>query len=194
MKRLFLSLFSIALCSYCGPYASSAFAQQAPLLEKESIIESESAYAKLTHEERAARRAERLAEFERAIDSIVMSHNFQFNPQSVQMLPAGTTRFLTNPNYMVTVLRGSVDVCLPYYVGYTPPYRYVLLNVGAPRLTDFITQQTDEGWIVSFKCYLYASQYNFHFDINKRYGGATLTITNQWYNAVQYSGTITKVY
>lgn len=182
MKRLFFILACIAFCNLCGPYAA-VYAQKAPL-------ES----AKLTHEQRAARRAEKLAEFERTIDSVVMSHNFQFNPQSVEMLPAGSTQFLMNPNYMVTVLRGSVDVCLPYYAGYTPPYRYVLLNTGAPSITDFVTNQTQDGWEVNFKCYLYATQYTFHFDINKRYGGATLTITNPWYNAVQYSGTITKVY
>ena len=184
MKRLLFIFASIVVCSNCGPCVFRAYSQQAPV-----------ELARLTPEQRAARRAERIAEFERAIDSIVLSHNFQFNPQSVEMLPAGNTRFLTNPNYMVTVLRGSVDVCLPYYTGYTPPYRYVLLNVGAPSLSDFVTQQTEDGWMVSFKCYLYATtQYTFHFDINKRYGGATLTITNPWYNAVQYSGTITQVY
>ena len=184
MKRLLFILMCTTVCTFCGPYTFEAIAQQAP-----------SEAAKLSHEERAARRAERLAEFERTIDSVVMSHNFQFNPQSVEMLPAGSTQFLMNPNYMVTVLRGSVDGCLPYYTGYTPPYRYVLLNTGSPSLTDFVTQQTEDGWVVTFKCYLYAStQYTFHFDINKRYGGATLTITNPWYNAVQYSGTITKVY
>lgn len=184
MKRLLFILTSIAVCTFCGPYVSKAYAQQAP-----------SEPSTLSHEQRIARRAARLAEFERTIDSIVMSHTFQFNPQSVQMLPAGSTQFLMNPNYMVTVLRGSVDVCLPYYMGYTPPYRYVLLNTVAPSMSDFVTQQTDEGWVVSFKCYLYATtQYTFHFDINTRYGGATLTISNPWYNAVQYSGTITKVY
>ena len=183
MKRLLFILVCIAVYNICGPYTHVAYAQQAPL-----------EFAKLSHEQRAARRAEKLAEFERTIDSVVMSHNFQFNPQSVEMLPAGSTQFLMNPNYMVTLLRGSVDVCLPYYAGYTPPYRYVLLNTGAPSITDFVTNQTQDGWEVNFKCYLYATQYTFHFDINKRYGGATLTITNPWYNAVQYSGTITKVY
>lgn len=188
MKRLLFISVCILLCTFCGPYIGRAFAQQAP-------NEFPNYSAKLTHEERAARRAERLAEFERTIDSVVMSHNFQFNPQSVEMLPAGSTQFLMNPNYMVTLLRGSLDVCLPYYTGYTPPYRYVLLNTGVPSISDFVTQQTEEGWVVTFKCYLYATtQYTFHFDINKRYGGATLTITNPWYNAVQYSGTITKVY
>ena len=130
MKRLLFILMCTTVCTFCGPYTFEAIAQQAP-----------SEAAKLSHEERAARRAERLAEFERTIDSVVMSHNFQFNPQSVEMLPAGSTQFLMNPNYMVTVLRGSVDVCLPYYTGYTPPYRYVLLNTGSPSLTDFVTQQ-----------------------------------------------------
>ena len=119
MKRLLFILMSIVVCTFCGPYVSEAYAQQAPLEP-----------AKLSHEQRIARRAARLAEFERTIDSIVMSHNFQFNPQSVQMLPAGSTQFLMNPNYMVTLLRGSVDVCLPYWrfgseYPLRPPYHHL---------------------------------------------------------------------
>ena len=111
------------------------------------------------------------------------------------MQPAGTMRFLTNPNYTVSLWRNSLDVCLPYWVGYTPPYRYVLLNTVTPSLGTILTKQTDEGWMVSFKATLYASEeFTFTFEINSRYGGATLTISNVWYNPVRYTGTITRIY
>ncbi len=172
------------MCTFCGPFVNEAAAQT-----------SQEDLRKMTHEQRAQRRAERLAEFEKYIDSIVMSHNFEFNPQTVQQQPAGSMKFITNPIYTVTLWRGSLDVCLPYYAGVVPPYRYVVLNTGMPSVTDLLVQQTEEGWTVSFKSYLYATiEYTFTFDINSRFGSATLTITNTWYNPVQYTGTITKIY
>ncbi len=64
-----------------------------------------------------------------------------------------------------------------------------------PSVSDFVTKQTEEVWVVSFKTYLYASiEYTFTFEINSRHGSATLTISNTWYNPVQYTGTITRIY
>lgn len=180
---MFLVACTLA-CTFCGPFVNEAAAQTS----REDL-------RKMTQEQRAERRAERLAEFEKYIDSVVLSHNFEFNPQTVQQMPAGSMKFLTNPVYTVTLWRGSLDVCLPYYVGYVPPYHYVLLNTGMPSVSDFVTNQTEEGWVVSFKTYLYASiEYTFTFDINSRHGSATLTISNTWYNPVQYTGTITRIY
>ncbi len=183
MKRLFYTIACTLLCTFCGPYVDDAAAQ---------TYESELRHT--THEERAARRAQRLAEYAKYIDSLVLSHNFEFNPQSVQQQPAGPMNLLSNANYTVTVWRGSLDVCLPYYTGIVPPYRYVLLNTGSPNISDYVTQQTEYGWTVSFKTMLYATQeYTFVFDIHS-HGGATLTINNTWYNPVQYMGTITQIY
>ena len=39
-------------------------------------------------EQREKRRAQRLAEYEKMIDSLVLSRNFQFNPSSMQRQPA----------------------------------------------------------------------------------------------------------
>ena len=184
MKRLSFFTLCILFCTYCGPNVLTAKAQT-----HQKYLQS------TTHEERAERRAARLAEFEKYIDSLVLSHNFEFNPQTMQQLPAGTMRLISNALYNVTLWRGTMDVCLPYIAGFTPPYRYVLLNTGTPNLGDFKVQQTDGGWVVSFKSYLYASmQYTFTFEISSRYGGANLTISNNWYSPVQYSGTISKIY
>lgn len=224
MKRLYSSILCLLVCTLCGPYVTlkaqhtssptesnqqttqsqqvqpTAQSQQPQQIQHPSHPSPErQAYHQkmqsMTHEERIAHRAERQAEFEKYLDSVVLSHNFEFNPQSAQMLPAGTMLFLSNPNYTVTLWRNSLDVCLPYWVGYTPPYRYVLLNTVTPNIGTIVTKQTDEGWSVSFRVNLYATdEYTFTFDINTRYGGATLTISNVWYNPVQYTGTITRVY
>ncbi len=183
MKRLSYTIVCTLMCLLCAPLAPDAAAQT-----------YESHLRQTTHEERAARRAERLADCAKLIDSVVLSHNFEFNPQSIQLQPAGPLNLLSNANYTVTVWRGSLDICLPYYKGIVPPYRYVLLNTGSPSLSDYVTQQTEYGWQVSFKTYLYATEeYTFLFDIHS-HGGATLTITNPWYNPVQYMGTISQIY
>lgn len=146
-------------------------------------------------EVREQRRAERLAEFEKFIDSVVMSHHFQFNPTTMQMQPAGSTRIITNPNYEVGIWGGVVDICLPYIRGYVPPYQLTILNYTIPSVQDFITEQTPEGWNVRFTTSLFtAGEYTFNFEIYSKMGGATLTIKNPWYNDVQYSGTITAIY
>lgn len=201
MKRLLYFFVCIAICTFCGPYVTVSAQQKAssPMPQSLEPTAHQQAHHQelktLSHQQRIERRAQRVAEYEKLVDSIVLSHNFQFNPQSVQMQPAGSMRFLTNPNYTVSLWRNTLDVCLPYWVGYTPPYRYVLLNTVTPSLGTILTKQTDEGWMVSFKATLYASEeFTFTFEINSRYGGATLTISNVWYNPVQYTGTITRIY
>ena len=147
------------------------------------------------HEERVKRRAERLAAFEKHIDSIVLSRNFQFNPSTMQRQPAGPMRQLVNPNFTVQVWDGTVDVCLPYIKGYVPPYYYTVINYVLPSVDGYRAEQTNDGWIVTFSSSLFsANDYTFTFDIYSSSGGANLTISSVWYNPVQYTGTITQVY
>ena len=72
MKRLSIFIVCIITCTFCGPYVHQATAQT-----------KQHEYHNLTHEERAERRAARLAEEERIIDSIVVAQNFEFNPQTM---------------------------------------------------------------------------------------------------------------
>ena len=147
------------------------------------------------HEERVKRRAERLAAFEKHMDSIILSRNFQFNPSSMQRQPAGPVRQLINPNFTVGFWDGTVDVCLPYIKGYVPPYYTTVLNYTVSNLQGYTTEQTHEGWMVTFSTSLFsASNYTFTFEIFSRTGGANLTITNPWYNPVEYSGSISQLY
>lgn len=146
-------------------------------------------------EVREKRRAERIAEFEKHVDSIVLSRNFQFNPQTMQRMPAGPIRQLLNPQFNLGIWDGTMDICLPYIKGYVPPYYVTVLNYTIGNVQGYTTEQTHEGWMVTFSTSLFtASTYTFTLEIFTRTGGATLTITNPWYNPVQYSGTITQLY
>lgn len=201
MKRLFYLFLGIALCVGITVFATQdsqpqkSSVQSQPSVSQPSVAKSNADWKTLKREQRAARRAERIAEYERYIDSIILSRNYEFNPQSVQMLPAGSMRFLTNALYTMTLWNGDLDICMPYFVGYVPPYRYVLLNTTVPSVEDYKAEQTDEGWHITFRTTLYASSdYSFTLDVNHRYGGAILTIDNTWYNPVQYTGTITRIY
>jgi hypothetical protein len=146
-------------------------------------------------EVREKRRAERIANYERMIDSIVLSRNFQFNPQTMQRQPAGPMRQVINPAFNVGIWDGTVDICLPYIKGYVPPYYATVINYTVSDVQGYTTEQTHEGWMVTFTTSLFsASNYTFTFEIFSRTGGANLTITNPWYNPVQYTGTISQLY
>ncbi|MEG2060449.1 MAG: DUF4251 domain-containing protein, partial [Alistipes sp.] len=146
-------------------------------------------------EVREKRRSERIANFERTMDSIVLSRNFQFNPQTMQRQPAGPMRQILNPSFNVGMWNGTADICLPYIKGYVPPYYTTIINYTVSDLQGYTTEQTQEGWMVTFSTALFsASTYTFTFEIYSRTGGANLTITNPWYNAVQYTGSITQLY
>lgn len=146
-------------------------------------------------EAREKRRAERIASYEKFMDSVVMSRHFQFNPQTMQQQPAGPMRQIVNPNFEIGVWGDVVDVCIPYIRGYVPPYTMTVLNYTLPMVSDYTTEQTADGWTVSFSSPLFSTgTYTFTFEIYSRMGGATLTISNTWYNSVQYTGTITALY
>lgn len=146
------------------------------------------------HKEREQRRAQRLAEYEHYMDSIVLARNFRFLPSTVQQEPAGPTRMLSNPNYELAIWDTEVDICLPYIKGITPPYYFVLLNYTLPSVSNYITEQTHDGWNVSFSTTLFsASDYNFSFEIYSNTGTAVLTISSTWYPDVQYNGSIVSI-
>ena len=143
------------------------------------------------HIEREKRRAERQAEYERYIDSIVLARNYQFNPQSMQQQPAGQMRLLNNANFELSVWDSEVDIFMPYIKGVTPPYYTVMLNYTLPSVQNYVTEKTQEGWLVTFSTSLYGgSDYDFSLEIYTASGSATLTISSPWYPDVQYVGGI----
>ena len=144
------------------------------------------------HIEREKRRAQRQAEYEKYIDSIVLARNFQFSPQSMQQQPAGPMRLLNNPNFGLQVWGREVDIFMPYIKGVTPPYYTVMLNYTMPSVAKYVTEQTQEGWLVTFSSTLFSgSDYDFSLEVYSASGSATLTIASPWYPDVQYVGGIT---
>lgn len=146
-------------------------------------------------EVREKRREQRLAEYTRYMDSIVLSHNFRFNPQTMQQQPAGSMRMISNTNFNLALWDTTVDVCLPYIKGFTPPYRYTILNYTLPTVSNLLTEQTHNGWTVSFNSSLFSAQtYAFTLEIFSAEGSGILTISTPMYSTVQYSGSITGLY
>ena len=142
-------------------------------------------------EVREERRAQRLAEYEKMMDSLVLSRNFQFNPQTMQRQPAGPMRTILNPEYSVGIWGSVADICLPYIKGYTPPYYPVIFNYVLSSVQGYTVEQTDYGWHVTFQSTMFtATTFTFSFEIYSHYGGATLTISSPFYNSMQYTGNI----
>lgn len=151
----------------------------------------QSAQKSAQQEARQQRRAQRLAAYEKYVDSLVLSHNYRFVPQTIQQMPAGMMRNIVNPEYEIIVWSEAVDVCIPYIKGYVPPYYPVVFNYVLPSVTGYVAEQTNDGWHVTFSSTLFSSSdYTFSFEIYSRYGGATLTISSPFYNSVQYTGNI----
>ena len=201
MKRLlFISLCVAvscwALAGQTSNAQSSTYAQKSGrMTDSPSKGDYDDSLINERREQREARRAQRLSEYEHYMDSLVLSHNFQFNPQTMQQQPTGSMRIINNPNYCLSFWNSTVDVCLPYIKGFTPPYQYAVLNYTIPSVSDLLFEQTHNGWTVSFKTSLYSAQtYTFTLEISSTEGGGTLTIASTWYSAVQYSGTITGLY
>lgn len=143
------------------------------------------------HEARQKQRAERMAQYEHYVDSLVTSHNYRFVPETMQQLPGGMMRNLQNPNYEIIVWDSAVDVCMPFLKGYTPPYYFVVFNYVLSSVQGYSVEKTAEGWHVEFQSPMFSSTtYTFSLEIYSRYGGATLTISSPFYNSVQYTGNI----
>lgn len=180
-KKLLIFFAAIALCALGVMVTAQSKATLSAKQERREVREK--------------RRADRQAAFEQMIDSIVLSHTFQFNPQTMQQQPAGSSKMLSNPNFNVGYWDGTIDVFIPYIKGYVPPYHTVILNYTLPSVENYVTEQTNDGWRVTFNSSLFSgSTYTFVLEISSRFGGATLTLKNPWYNDVQYYGTISKLY
>lgn len=183
MKRSIIIISLLAAMAIIGFVVSGEAQSDAP--SKKSVEHSEKQQA------RRERRAQRLAAYERHIDSLVMCRNFRFAPNTMQQLPAGIMRNLTNPTYELTVMDTEVDVCLPFLKGYTPPYYPVVFNYILTSVRGYTAVKSSEGWHITFESTMYSTtDYTFTLEIYSKYGGATLTLSSPFYNGVQYTGNI----
>ena len=163
--------------------------------EDETSMETRHRTLSPERQERIARRKARQAEYERFIDSTIMSHNYRFIPQTFNLEPAGATQLISNPNFELVVYTDYVDINLPFIKGYTPPYRLVVLNTIVTQVNGYAAIQNDGGWTVSFSSWLYTgSNYTFTFNISSRTGGTQVQIESDFFNTVSYWGSVYAVY
>ncbi len=183
MKRVFQIALVLAFCIF-GYRVVAQMGKQS-----KSSPQSE------RREIREKRRADRQAAYEKYVDSLIISHNYQFNPQTMQREVAGPMRMISNPNFCIDIWNTGADIFIPYIKGYVPPYHYTIINYTLPTLDGYVAEQTDEGWIVTFKSTLFTgTDFTFVLDISSKFGGANLTIKNPLYTTVQYTGTISQLY
>lgn len=146
------------------------------------------------HRERIAKRKARQAAYERFIDSTVLSHNFIFYPSMFNVEPAGGSHLISNPNAELAIYSDWADICLPYYRGFTPPYRLSVVNTVITTLNGYTTIQTDDGWTVTFDSWLYSgNEYTFTLNIYSSTGGAQLQMSSNFYPTTTYWGSISAV-
>lgn len=146
-------------------------------------------------EVRENRRAERQAQMEKQIDSIMIAKRWRFVPTTIQQEPAGRMQILSNPQFEIRVWDGSADIFIPYISGVTPPYKNRIINYTVSILERYVTVQTEDGWDVSFNTSLFsASTFTFKFSINAKFGTTTLTLSNIWNNDVTYTGMVYPIY
>ena len=113
-------------------------------------------------EAREQRRAQRQAEYERYIDSLVTSGNFQFIPNSMRVMPAGSEHLITNPNFGLQYWDGEFDIFLPYVKGAVMPYYLTVLNYTISNPEETLKEQSPNGWEVTFVTSLFsATRYVF---------------------------------
>ena len=145
-------------------------------------------------EDREKQRAVRTADYVRYMDSLLLSHNFSFIPQNFQRQPAGQFHQIFNPNFMLGIYTGWVDLYLPYVTGSFPPYQITVLNYSLPNssVQDYKAVQGNGDWTITFSSQLFSAYtYNFTLNVTTATGGATLTIASDMFNTVVYSGQIT---
>ena len=146
-------------------------------------------------EVREKRRAERIANYEKFMDSLVLSRNFQFNPTTFQRQPAGPMRQIMNPAFNVGMWDGTADITLPYIKGYVPPYYVTIINYTVSDLQGLYHRADArrlDGDLLDLA--VLGVDLRSPSKSSPARAGATLTITNPWYNPVQYTGSISQLY
>lgn len=139
--------------------------------------------------ERAERREARQASYKEYIDSLILTRDYEFVPQTMQMQPAGNMRMIYNPFYFVTVYPSYIQVHIPMVKGYTPPYYIGLLNFDSFYPNGYTAVQEENGWSIKFSAAgMDGNTYAFDFYVNYVGGEATLNVSTPVYNTVTYSG------
>lgn len=194
MKKILLFLaITITLASIIVPIVVSSPTAEPALLRSE--VAPDKRKMEERHQKRIAKRKARQEAFEKMMDSTILSHNYRFVPTMFNVEPAGSSHLITNPSVELAVHSDWVDVHLPIYQGFTPPYDIMIVNSAVTNLSNFITEQTNNGWTISFSSWLYtANDYDFVLEVFSKTGGATLTISSSFDPTTTYWGSISPIY
>lgn len=195
MKKFLLAFaITITLASIVVPIVVTSSPVVEPLYESPDTPPIDNNLSE-EHRERVARRRARQKAFEHFVDSTILSHNYRFLPTMFNVEPAGSSHLIVNPAVELAVYSDWADVNLPVFQGFTPPYRVVMYNTPITDLSDFITKETDNGWMVTFSAWLYSSDdYTFSLEVYSKTGGATLSISSNFNPTTTYWGSISAIY
>jgi hypothetical protein len=193
-KFLLVFAITITLASIVVPIVVTSSPVVEPLYESPDTPPIDNNLSE-EHRERVARRRARQKAFEHFIDSTILSHNYRFLPTMFNVEPAGSSHLIVNPAVELAVYSDWADVNLPVFQGFTPPYRVVMYNTPITDLSDFTTEETDNGWMVTFSAWLYSSDdYTFSLEVYSKTGGATLSISSNFNPTTTYWGSISAIY
>lgn len=141
--------------------------------------------------ERAERRDARHAAYKEFVDSLVLTRDYEFVPQTMQMQPAGNMRTIYNSGfgYYISVYPSYIQINIPIVKGYTPPYYTGMLNFDSFYPNGYIAIQEENGWSIKFSASgLDGNVYSFEFFVNYAGGETSLNVSTPVYNTVTYSG------
>ena len=137
-------------------------------------------------------RAERNAQIEAKVDSIIQSHNFKLIAQSAQ--PMGWQPIQLTSLYDVQVKGDSVDVDLPYYgraymVDYASTDGGIKMNT---TIEDYKQKKKRGNTVISFEASTKSDHYQFKLTVTSS-GYATIFVNSNNRQAINFSGVLDKV-
>lgn len=143
-----------------------------------------------SRERRVQERETRNAAAMRQMDSIILSRNFRFTPNTMRIEPAGMLNNIYDLRYYIQMNgEQDVDFFFPIIRGVTPPYSIVLMNYISTDILNYRTVQGNDNWTVEFSSRLQDTEmYNFSFRIYPITGETVLTLTTSLNPAVTYTG------
>lgn len=145
--------------------------------------------------DRIQRRQVRQAAFARHIDSLIVSHDFTFIPNTYNVEPTGAIHQVMNPAFRIGIFPAYADIYMPYLQGNMPPYQPLILNTIITQLNGYSAVQGQNNWTITFSSWLYSpNHYTFTFTVYPDTGETILDIASDFYNTVTYNGTITGNY
>lgn len=147
------------------------------------------------NEARQQERQVKHADYVKYMDSVIMTRNYRFSPNSYQQQPAGPMRFTYNPDNELVMYKTYMDINIPYVAGFTPPYYLTSLSIVTSDVENYTAVQTKDGWRITFGSFLLTeNKYSFTLDVFAVSREATLSVASDVYNTVTYNGTIQGTY